>query len=263
VYAPVYPQLTVSAIAGQLSATAAVTAYLGVRAAWLDYLAHDNHGRGVVLIGHSQGASMLIALIRNEIDPNASVRHRMVSALLMGGNVTVPIGRDVGGDFAHVPACRSGQQTGCVVAYSSFATAPPADAFFGRIGTSIAARSGLGGRPSAGQQVLCTNPAELDGSGGALRPYLPTQLPAGRGRLAVPAGVRTPWVSYPGLYTAACRSSGGADWLQVTTVVSRGDRRPVVTASLGPRWGLHLADVNLALGNLVRLVDEQARAYVR
>jgi hypothetical protein len=79
----------------------------------------------------------------------------------------------------------------------------------------------------------------------------------------VPAGVRTPWVSYPGLYTAACRSSGGADWLQVTTVVSRGDRRPVVTASLGPRWGLHLADVNLALGNLVRLVDEQARAYVR
>jgi hypothetical protein len=34
-----------------------------------------------------------------------------------------------------------------------------------------------------------------------------------------------------------------------------------VTQSLGPTWGLHLDDVNLALGNLVSLVKSQAKAY--
>jgi hypothetical protein len=31
---------------------------------------------------------------------------------------------------------------------------------------------------------------------------------------------------------------------------------------LGPTWGLHLADVTIALGNLVDLVRSQARSYV-
>jgi hypothetical protein len=28
-------------------------------------------------------------------------------------------------------------------------------------------------------------------------------------------------------------------------------------------WGLHLVDVNLAIGNLVEVVGQQARAYLR
>jgi predicted esterase len=43
-----------------------------------------------VLIGHSQGAGMLIHLMRQEVDPNPTQRRQMVSALLMGGNVSVP-----------------------------------------------------------------------------------------------------------------------------------------------------------------------------
>jgi hypothetical protein len=35
----------------------------------------------------------------------------------------------------------------------------------------------------------------------------------------------------------------------------------VVSAVLGPTWGLHLVDVNLALGNLVTLVGEQGIAF--
>src|ERR1700683_5152901 len=75
VYAPMYPQLTLSAISKGIRPQSAAIAYLGVLSAWNDYLAHYNKGRGVVLIGHSQGASLLIALIKREIDPNPSDRH--------------------------------------------------------------------------------------------------------------------------------------------------------------------------------------------
>ncbi len=49
VYAPMYRQLTLKAIGGGTSGTAkpnSAEAYGDVQAAWLDYLAHDNHGRG-------------------------------------------------------------------------------------------------------------------------------------------------------------------------------------------------------------------------
>jgi hypothetical protein len=35
----------------------------------------------------------------------------------------------------------------------------------------------------------------------------------------------------------------------------------VVTPTLGPTWGLHLNDVNLALGNLVQDVAAQEATY--
>jgi Protein of unknown function (DUF3089) len=253
VYAPMYPQLTLSDIGRggrPISPTAAATAYLGVLSAWKDYLAHDNHGRGVVLIGHSQGAALLIPLIKQQIDPDPAERHLLVSALLMGGNVTVPVGGTVGGDFAHVPACRTDSQTGCVVAYSTFDTTPPADSLFGRVGSSLRVQSGAVTTPSGGLQILCTNPAALAGGTGTLVPYLPSA--AHRGSI---------WVTYPDRYTATCMSSGGATWLQVDATTTPGDTRPVVTQSLGPRWGLHLVDVNIALGNLVSVVGDQSAAY--
>jgi hypothetical protein len=267
VYAPMYPQLTVAAIRNGIRPQAAVIAYLGVLSAWQDYLAHYNKGRGVVLIGHSQGASLLIALIKREVDPSPTERHRLVSALLMGGNVTVPTGQVVGGDFAHIPACQGNTQTGCVVAYSTFSSPPPADSFFGRVGTSISALSGLSPTSAAGLEVLCTNPAALAGGAGPLTPYFPTRaFPGSRASLGYGATskhtVRTPWVSYPNLYRAQCESTGGATWLQVAEVAGPGDARPAVQPVLGPRWGLHLDDVNLALGNLVRIVRDESAAYV-
>jgi hypothetical protein len=223
-----------------------------------------------VLIGHSQGASLLIALIKHEVDPSAAERHLLVSALLMGGNVTVPAGQSVGGDFTHIPACRTNTQTGCVVAYSTFSSPPPADSFFGRVGTSISALSGLSPSAPTGLQVLCTNPASLAGGSGRLEPFFPTtafpgagsSLQYGRrvGRSST-RKVRTPWVSYPDLYTAQCEKSAGATWLAVTDIAGPKDHRPVVQPVLGPRWGLHLDDVNLALGNLVALVRDESIAY--
>ncbi len=264
VYAPMYPQLTLSAISKGIRPQSAALAYIGVLSAWNDYLAHYNKGRGVVLIGHSQGASLLIALIKREVDQNPSERHLLVSALLMGGNVTVPTDQGVGGDFAHIPACETNVQTGCVVAYSTFSSPPPANSLFGRVGTSISALSGLSPTSAAGLEVLCTNPAALTGGTDPLTPYFPTKpFPGSKFEYGATSKhtVRTAWVSYPNLYRAQCESSGGATWLQATDIAGPKDTRPVVQPVLGPRWGLHLDDVNLALGNLVQIVREESIAY--
>ena len=268
VYAPMYRQLTLRAInavpgAGTPSGDTAASrdmAYADVVSAWQDYLAHYNNGRGVVLIGHSQGTMMLTRLVTAEIDPNPEARKLLVSALLIGGNVLVAKGQDVGGDFQNVPACRSATQTGCVVAYSSFLEPPPADSLFGRTDSGPGA---VIGRDAANLEVLCANPASLSGGTGALKPHNPTApLPGALGALvgSIPSA-STPWVAYPDLYTGHCESANGANWLQVDATKVSGDPRPVVSQVLGPTWGLHLVDMNIAMGNMVDLVREQASAY--
>jgi hypothetical protein len=260
VYAPMYRQTTAKAIftPGGDRTAARDLAYGDVLSAWQDYLAHYNNGRGVVFIGHSQGAGMLTRLIASEVETGPATRRLLVSALLIAGNVTVPVGQDVGGDFQNVPACRSADQTGCVVAYSSFNQTPPADSGFGRMGTGPRAGEQTGGN----LEVLCVNPASLSGGTYPLQAYFPTTSvgawPVGRIPTGLPA---TPWVAYPGLYTGHCESSGGANWLQVDTTNVPGDQRPVVGQPLGPTWGLHLADVNFALGDLVNLVRQQTAAF--
>jgi hypothetical protein len=264
VYAPMYPQLTLKAVLtpGGITVAAAVTAYAGVLTAFRNYLAHYNHGRGIVFIGHSQGASMLVGLLQQEVDPSPAVRRRLVSALIVGGNVTVPRGRTVGGDFKHIPECRSTRQTGCVVAYSSFDQTPPSDSYFGRVGTGL---NPFKHTATKGLQVMCVNPASPKGGSGALLPYFPTSssfpTPSITNLQARSRGLRTPstpWVSYPREYSARCESRAGATWLQVTLSGGSRDRRPVVKQFEGPIWGLHVFDVNLALGNLVGLVADEA-----
>jgi len=94
---------------------------------WNHYLQHDNNGRGVVLIGHSQGSGVLTQLIKNEID-GKPVQQQFISALLLGTSLAVPKGKDVGGAFQHIPLCHSATHTGCVIAYASFrSTIPPPD----------------------------------------------------------------------------------------------------------------------------------------
>jgi len=241
-----YRQMTVKAILtpGGDKTAARALAYGDVLSAWQDYLAHYNNGRGVVLIGHSQGTGMLTRLIASEVETDPATLRLLVSALLIGGNVMVAKGQDVGGDFQNVPACRSADQTGCVVAYSSFNQTPPPDSFFGRVGVGPV----RGQQDSATLQVLCVNPASLSGGTGPLEPYFPS--------------TPTPWLAWPGLYTAHCESSGGANWLQVDTTNIPGDPRPVISQTTGgATWGLHDWDVNLALGNLVDLVRQQSAAF--
>jgi hypothetical protein len=199
--------------------------------------------------------------LSSEIDPNAKLRRRTVSALLLGGNVTVAKGKDVGGDFQHLPACRSRNQNRCVVAYSMFSETPPPGSLFGRVGTGP--RAGSAADPAT-LQALCVNPASPRGTG-TLQPYLRTsRFPGPIGAVAPePPSAPTPWVTYPNRYSARCEQSADFTWLQVTDIGEAAAPRPPSGGGLPPTWGLHLGDVNLALGNLVDLVRRQAAAYRR
>jgi Protein of unknown function (DUF3089) len=268
IYAPVYRQLTLAGIgaAPEQQAAAAAVAYGDVKAAFKDYLRHDNHGRGFVLIGHSQGSAHLTRLIREVVDPSPRLRRRMVSAILLGGNVMVRRGRDTGGDFEHVRPCRRPGQTGCVVAFSTFGETPPAETQFGRF-SRINLLSGTPTKHQDDLEVLCTNPAALRGGTARLDTVFPNE-PFAPGT-AIAAGISllgftqpaapTPWVAIPRGFDGRCSGAGGAHVLRIT---ARGGS-PTLKASPDPTWGLHLVDANIALGDLVRVVGRQVRAYER
>jgi Protein of unknown function (DUF3089) len=264
VFAPMYRQLTLRTIDGTVTPDALAVAYGDVRSAWKEYLRRFNHGRGVVLIGHSQGAAMLQALIRQQIDPYRAARRKLVSAILLGGNVTVERGRDVGGIFRHIPACRSARRAACVIAYSAFNQAPPDDARFGRPGGRFAELLGFSGRK--GLEVLCTNPAALRGGSAPLHSLTPTSPFPGSIGLGLrllyngsPPTAPTPWTVPQDHFTGECVNSNGANVLMVSPVDGARQPTPVPDAS----WGLHLTDVNIALGDLVDLAGAQTKSYLR
>jgi Protein of unknown function (DUF3089) len=270
VYAPIYPQLTLKAInnPGGVTLEDELKAYEGVLGAFLEYMHKFNKGHGIVLIGHSQGALMLENLIKQEFDPNPALRKQLVSAVLLGGNVLVPEGQTEGVTFQHVPACTSATDTACVIAYSSFLKEPPENSFFGRPGSQLLE----GGVVPPGSQVLCVNPTLLKQTGGTgnLITYAPTTpFPGTLGAGSPTPTASTPWVEAPGLYTAQCKNENGASWLQVTLSGSiseevqkeLGERNELAEELIGPEWGLHLYDVNIALGNLVNTVALQTQAY--
>jgi Protein of unknown function (DUF3089) len=254
VWAPMYRQRTSASLAAGLGADpqADQVAYQSLLAGWRDFVAQDSDNRPIILIGHSQGAAMLIRLLRGEIDPDPALLARIVLAIIAGGNVTVPPGRSVGAAFAHLPLCSATVDTRCVIAYSSFASPPPATSNFGRPGQGVSLQWGQ--TATTGLQVACVNPAHLAGGPAELAPYFLAAT-----QTLPPPKLSTPWVTYPNLYTAHCDSSGGATWLQITTQSTTG--RPVVAQTLGPDWGYHLDDINLALGNLVQDVQVAESAY--
>jgi hypothetical protein len=265
VFAPVYRQLTLSAVFGPSIEDSAVRlAYSDVRRAWLTYLRRYNHGRGFVLIGHSQGTGMLRQLIRRQIDRRPKVRRRLVSAILLGGNVTVRKGRKIGGDFRHVPGCRRRKQTGCAIAFSTFGETPPDDSVFGRADNGFSSAFGLPGGPA--YRVLCTNPAALGGGSGPLRSLLrsePFPGTLGAGITLMYGGpaptAPTPWLVPQDHYRGRCVHANGADVLLISPIGSARHLTPSPDAT----WGLHLADANIALGNLVSVVGAETRAYLR
>jgi hypothetical protein len=263
IYAPMYRQVSINGLLKPSSVTNKMrtTAYDDVRDAWRDYLKNDNKGRGVVFIGHSQGSFVLRQLIADEVDKKAAVRKRLVSAILLGGNVLVKKGSDKGGDFQNIKACRSATQLRCVVAFSTFGATPPADAVFGIAGKG---RSVVGGQDAKGTEVLCTNPAALGGGSAPLTSIFPSAPFAPGTAIGIETtqvGLPQPAVSTPFLeaqaYTGKCSSAGGANVLLITGEPGA----PALKALPDATWGLHLVDANIALGDLVTLVASEAKQY--
>src|SRR5690554_2152965 len=92
-FAPLYRQVTLTALRAGMSGGENMTPdrslpYQDVLDAWNYYLENHNDGRGVVLVGHSQGAGVLTRLITNEIE-GTPVQDQIVSAMLLGTNIQV------------------------------------------------------------------------------------------------------------------------------------------------------------------------------
>ena len=261
VWAPMYRQITVHGLLGGGAGPAAgALAYASVLSAWKDFLAHDDRGRPIILISHSQGSVMMIHLLQSEVDPDPALRRRLVVAILPGGNVAVPDGKLMGVTFQHLPLCTSAREAGCVIAYSSFPAEPPADANFGRPGQGMSLNPQQ--TATTGVHIACVNPAAPGGGTAELSPYFPLAavqpLPA---QVLPPPAVTTTWVTYPDMYSATCERTDGATWLQVTHDGPTGDVRPLPAEPFGPTWGYHLDDINLAMGNLVDDVRGAEAAY--
>ena len=270
-FAPMYRQFTLTALRASMvaapgapAAARPTTPFTDVQDAWRYYLAHENHGRGVVLVGHSQGSGVLVQLIKADIDGKPAQQH-LISAILMGTNLVVPQGKDMGGDFQSIPLCRSSTQTGCAIAYASFRdnSPPPANSRFGRPRT-----------PTPGGASACVNPANLTGGSGALHSYFPAGsdlvvADAGPSRDWLPGKTfSTPFVSVPGLLTASCASSPEFNYLAIHVNSDQPGPRAhdipgdvVVMGHVLKDWGLHLIDANLAMGNLVDLVGAERAAW--
>jgi hypothetical protein len=262
VFAPMYRQVTLQGIltGGTIPPEARDLAYNDVLAAWKTYLRKYNQGRGVVLIGHSQGTFVLRELVHQVIDAKKKVRKQLISAILLGGNVTVPEGGTVGGDFRNIPACRKAKQIGCVIAFSTFNAPVPADSRFGRPSNFVP------DLPATGD-VLCTNPAALGGGSAPLTSVFPTEpfapgttigLATGAVGVPMPTGATTPWFQAQA-YTGACDSSNDADVLQISPIDGAPALNPVPDAT----WGLHLVDANIALGNLTDDTAIEAKAWLK
>lgn len=269
IYVPIYRQFTLTALRAAVAGGAPPagprpnTGYNDVVDAWNHYLQHENKGRGVVLIGHSQGSGVLTQLIANEIE-GKPVQKQLISALLLGTNLPVEKGKDTG-TFKSIPLCKSETQIGCAVAYVSFRDTipPPADTRFGRPRD-----------PNSPMEAACVNPANLSGGKGELHAYLSSGAMIASSSNPPPiwtktGKVETPFVTLPGLLTAQCVSKNGLNYLEVHVNADPADPRAddiagdvVNGGKVMADWGLHLIDVNLAMGNLVELVGKQGQVYL-
>lgn len=260
VYAPAYRQITLEGVAGRHGSVLPLyrTAIADVNAAWQHYLDHYNEGRGVILIGHSQGSRMLTDLIANTIE-GSPAQDRIVAAYLNGTSILVPKGEVVGGSFKSLPLCHSASEFGCVVAYRSFRDT------IGPVNDYAATRD-------PDMTIACVNPAAPQGGPAALHSYLTSAAIMGG---PVPAffadgrGVDTPFASVPGLLEGECISSDKGQYLTIRIKADPTDpRTDDITGDiysngvLNPAMGLHLIDINLVMGNLLDLSRTQSAAYL-
>lgn len=271
IFAPVYRQVTLAALRSMMTGqpmpgltdpATRTTGYQDVVDAWNHYLAHENKGRGVVLIGHSQGSGVLQRMIPAEVE-GKPIQKQLISALILGSNLPVEAGKETG-QLKTIPLCKSASQIGCAISYVTFRDTipPPANSRFGKV-------------QQAGMEAACTNPAALGGGSGELKAYLSNAENIASTTGATPTWVKgkpnptTPFVALPGFITGRCVSKDGFNYLEAHLNADPADPRTddingdVGTGNMVMKdWGLHLIDANIAMGNLVDIVGEQSKAYL-
>lgn len=250
VFAPVYRQATMASLRVRLAGTPmgdgerSELPLEDVKAAWKYYLEHDNHGRGVVLVGHSQGTLVLQELLKDEIDGKPAQK-LLVSAILGGDpSLAAKPGTKVGGTYQHIPACSAAAETGCIYAWGSYLDGTTAVPIFGR-------------PRKDGMVSLCVNPAAPDGGVGMLKFYMH--------RPAIAPVTDPPYVEAIGQLLGQCRPLNGGNAFVVTVV--DGPYASALRDTLGKvgtlpaTWGLHPRDMSLVLGNILDVLDAEIASW--
>lgn len=161
IWAPKYRQAVAGAfLTDKPEATRALdAAYADVREAFRYFMGSVPKGKPIVLAGHSQGSLHLLRLLKEEVagKPDAA---RIAAVYAIGWPVSI----DHDLPALPLPACATPGQSGCIVAWSSFAE--PADPAM--LMTRYAATPGLDGQPRGDGAILCVNP--LTGTTGGEAP---------------------------------------------------------------------------------------------
>ncbi|MGH1420223.1 MAG: DUF3089 domain-containing protein [Hyphomonas sp.] len=251
-YAPTYRQLTLTALRQRMMGQDVegldpTLNYRDVKNAWETYLREENDGRGVIIVGHSQGSGLIDRLLRSEII-GTPVADQIISVMPLG----MTIHPMENGEYP-MPPCESKSQLGCMISYVSFRAgeAPPETSFFG-----VAAKNG--GR------AMCVDPVALSG-----KPMDPRMSNASQTQgFGEGVEVDTKFVSVPGLLSASCQSNDRFDWLAVTVNADPADPRTDTVAGdvmagdeVNKDWGLHLIDSNITMGNQIDIATAQIAAY--
>jgi hypothetical protein len=224
-------------------------AFADVERAFAEYLAHADPSRKVVLVGHSQGAEMVNRLLRRFFDDDPAMRARLLLALPIGGDVDTLARSTRGGTTKNIPVCTRADETGCIVAYRTYA----------------AGERVLPDRwaPAAGHATVCVSPGDLRPT--LSRTYF-TVWPELRRFMHGIDDVTTPFVLLRDFYAARCvRGPDGYAWLEVSVQPAADDKRRSPVDLHDRRFrignlGLHILDMQLAQGDLVDMVASRAAA---
>lgn len=144
-------------------------AYQDVLLAFDEFVAKVQKDRPIILAGHSQGALHLTHLLKDRV-AGKPIAKRIVAAYVVGWPISVATDvADMG-----LPVCSGPDQTGCTMAWQSFAE--PAE--YDRILKVYDATTGFNGESRNGTAMLCTNPlnggsaaaADMEANLGTLKP---------------------------------------------------------------------------------------------
>ena len=193
VWAPRYRQATFGAmLTGKPDGRAAIdAAYRDVLAAFDTFLTQSDGQRPIVLVGHSQGALLLMRLMHERVAATP-LAGRIAAAYVIGWPVSIAHDLPAMG----LPACTGPDQPGCVLSWMSFAEpADPAATL-----DAYARDPGLDGMSRKGSAILCTNPLNVGAAASApASANLGTLLPA-----PDPSGA----MLVPGMVPASCAADG-------------------------------------------------------
>jgi hypothetical protein len=238
IWAPKYRQATVGAFLSKRpdAEKAMDLAYRDVAAAFERFLQEAPTDRPIILAAHSQGSLHLARLLREHVAGTPTAK-RIAAAYVIGWPLSTVIDLPRLG----LPACRTAGDSGCILAWQSFAE--PADPK--QVMAIYDASMGPNGQSRAGTPILCVNP--LTGNANDAAPgsaNLGTLLPdAALDRARIQSG----------LVPARCDSRG---------LLLVGEDPPALPPYVLPGNNYHVFDYALFWANIRADADRRLTAFL-